>query len=215
MVNEGGRPSGASINAACRWQKNHTTGPGPGKQTNRPAGDGNAPLLSPAATSLHGKASHTILSHLRLPTNRVRLPPRRGRFTLCSAFELISITKHSVAKTSPSGESTAAGGNRGAFPTGRRPGLPVFYARRAVVWFCRRKAAYKLGEAATTTLGPLDPSNLRTLRTLGPPGPSTLTPERACPQAPSQPSEPLVLLYRIRYSKLFLLFLYFLYKTML
>jgi hypothetical protein len=116
MVNEGGRPSGASINAACRRQKNHKTGPGPGKQTNRPAGDGNAPLLSPAATSLHGKASHTILSHLRLPTNRVRLPPRRGRFTLCSAFELISITKHSVAKTSPSGESTAAGGDRGAFP---------------------------------------------------------------------------------------------------
>ena len=26
MVNKGGRPSGASINAACRRQKNHTTG---------------------------------------------------------------------------------------------------------------------------------------------------------------------------------------------
>ena len=59
-----------------------------GKQANRPAGDGNAPLLPPAAASLHGKASHTILSRLRLPTNRVRLPPRRVRFALRFPSEL-------------------------------------------------------------------------------------------------------------------------------
>ena len=51
-----------------------------GKPYNRASPDGNAPLLTPAAASLHGKASHTILSRLRFPTNRVRLPPRRGRF---------------------------------------------------------------------------------------------------------------------------------------
>ena len=33
------------------------------------------PLCRLKTTSLHGKASHTILSRLRLPTNRVRLPP--------------------------------------------------------------------------------------------------------------------------------------------
>ena len=33
------------------------------------------PLCRLKATSLHGKASHTILSRLRLPMNRVRLPP--------------------------------------------------------------------------------------------------------------------------------------------
>ena len=29
--------------------------------------------------------------------------PRRGKFALCPAFELISISKHSAANTSPSG----------------------------------------------------------------------------------------------------------------
>ena len=54
--------------------------------------------------------------------------PRRGRFALRSASELINISRHSAAKTSPSGGSTAVGGNRGAFPTGRRPGFMVFAA---------------------------------------------------------------------------------------
>ena len=40
---------------------------------------------------------------LWLPTNFVRLPPRRGRFTLRSASELISISRHNAAKSSPSG----------------------------------------------------------------------------------------------------------------
>ena len=77
--------------------------------------------------------------------------PRRGKFALCPAFELISSSKHSAANTSPSGwqanvicrgsEATrksretlsrggGAVGRRGAFPTGRRPGCTVFAAAR-------------------------------------------------------------------------------------
>ena len=37
------------------------------KPYNRPSGDGNAPLLPPAAASLHGKASHVIFRSLSLP----------------------------------------------------------------------------------------------------------------------------------------------------
>ena len=44
--------------------------------------------------------------------------PRRGRFALRSAYYLISSTKHIAVITSPSGGSTAAGGDRGAFPSG-------------------------------------------------------------------------------------------------
>ena len=40
---------------------------------------------------------------LRLPTNFVRLPPRRGRFALRLPLDLISITKHSTARSAPSG----------------------------------------------------------------------------------------------------------------
>ena len=42
--------------------------------------------------------------------------PRRGNFALRSAFGPISILRRSAAKTSPSGGSTAVGGDRGAFP---------------------------------------------------------------------------------------------------
>ena len=54
-------------------------------------------------------------------------PPRSNHF--------ISISRHSIARTSPSGGSTAAGGDRGAFPTppGRLHVLPS--PARAVVWF--------------------------------------------------------------------------------
>ncbi len=72
---------------------------------NRASPAGNAPLLPTAP--LHGKSSHVIFRSLCSLTNHVRLPPRRGRFTLRSAFELISILRHSTAKTSPSGGSGA------------------------------------------------------------------------------------------------------------
>ena len=49
---------------------------------------------------------------------------------------------------------------------------------------------YTAEPAVATTLGPLGPSNLRTLRTLGPPGTSTLTP-KACPKAATTTLGPL------------------------
>ena len=76
--------------------------------------------------------------------------PRRGKFALCPAFELISSSKHSVANTSPSGwqanvicrgsEATrksretlsrggGAVGRRGAFPRAKQ-GCLVFAAAR-------------------------------------------------------------------------------------
>ena len=61
---------------------------------------------------------------------------------LCN--EQLKLTQgESIEQTSPSGGSTAAGGDRGAFPSGRRPGLPVFPPVRAVVkvlskWHRRR-----------------------------------------------------------------------------
>ena len=51
---------------------------------------------------------------------------------LCN--EQLKLTQgESIEQTSPSGGSTAAGGDRGAFPSGHRPGLPVFPPVRAVV----------------------------------------------------------------------------------
>ena len=45
--------------------------------------------------------------------------PRRGKFTLRSTFTLISSSKYSVAKISPSGGDVATGDRRGAFPMWR------------------------------------------------------------------------------------------------
>gem|GEM_PF-6874227 len=58
--------------------------------------------------------------------------PRRGRFALHSAFELISTLKHSAAKTSPSGGSP-------------RRGIGVHFRRAAgvVVWFSIPRSDYK------------------------------------------------------------------------
>ena len=52
--------------------------------------------------------------------------PRRGKFALLSASELISNSKRNVARISPSGGDVAAGDRRGAFPTHRRCGCLVF-----------------------------------------------------------------------------------------
>ena len=59
---------------------------------------------SPAGTSPKGKRVTGFSVALRLPTNPVPLPPRRGKFALRSASELISTSMHSTAKSSPSGE---------------------------------------------------------------------------------------------------------------
>ena len=81
--------------AAAERKPNNRAPPG-GKQANRPVG--------------RLKCTPSAAYRRRLP--------RRGRFALHSASGLISISRHSAAKTSPSGGSTAAGGDRGAFPTG-------------------------------------------------------------------------------------------------
>ena len=89
--------SGVNLSLWQQQRENHTTGLR--SEENKPitlAGAGNAPLL-------------------RL---RRRLP-RRGRFALHSAFELISISRHSAAKTSPSGGSGAIA------PKGGAPGMGV------------------------------------------------------------------------------------------
>ena len=101
--------SGVNLSLWQQQRENHTTGLAPVEMH---------PFCRLSATSLHGKASHTIFRLLRSLTNRVRLPPRRGRFALCSTSGRISISRHNAAKTSPSGGRTAAGGDRGAFPKG-------------------------------------------------------------------------------------------------
>ena len=85
--------------------------------------------------------------------------PRRGKFALRSTFELISISRHSAAKISPSGGDAAAGGRRGAFP---RPqgGWFVFHGRSPVVWFsllCCHKL--NLTPPHSTHSAPFDPSD--------------------------------------------------------
>ena len=57
-------------------------------------------------------------------------PPRGGLLAALCNEQLKLAQGESIEQTSPSGGSTAAGGDRGAFPSGRRPGLPVFPARQ-------------------------------------------------------------------------------------
>jgi len=67
---------------------------------------------------------------------------------LCN--EQLKLTQgESIEQTSPSGGSTAAGGDRGAFPSGHRPGLTVFPPARAVVkvlskWRRRRPHSFTI-----------------------------------------------------------------------
>ena len=94
---------------------------------------GNAPLSPPAAV----------------------LPPKgeTTHYDLCVASLLqIMFAVH------PSGGSTAAGGDRGAFPTRPRRGLPVFPARQGGFKVLSKMAL----QAPTTTLGtygPVKPEN--------------------------------------------------------
>ncbi len=54
------------------------------------------------------------------------LPPEGGLLAALCNEQLKLAQGESIEQTSPSGGSTAAGGDRGAFPSGQRPGLPVF-----------------------------------------------------------------------------------------
>jgi hypothetical protein len=88
--------------------------------------------------------------------------PRRGKFTFRSTFTLISSSKYSVAKISPSGEDADAGGRRGAF----------LRATGAVVWFFIPRSGYKIHRRRRYH-NPLNPLNL-----LNPLNPHA---RRACP----------------------------------
>ena len=121
--------SGVNLSLWQQRRENHTTGLAPVEMH---------PFCRLSATSLHGKASHTIFRLLRSLTNRVRLPPRRGRFALCSTSGLISISRHNAAKTSPSGGRTAAGGDRGAFSKGEAQ----LYGFRCLWQRCRQRRQY-------------------------------------------------------------------------
>ena len=121
---------------------------GEGKQANRPAGVEMHPFCRLRRRLSTGKRLTRFSGRFCSPTNHVRLPPRRGRFALRSAFVLISILRHNAAKTSPSGGGAV--GRRGAFPTGEAR----FYGFRCLWQRCRRKAAIKLiaRQGDTTTL---------------------------------------------------------------
>ena len=78
--------------------------------------------------------------------------PRRGRFALHSASGLISISRHSAAKTSPSGGSGAQH-QKGCISTRRRRGCMVFAAKGSAA--ADRRHIYSLPRSGdTTTLGP-------------------------------------------------------------
>ena len=56
---------------------------------NRASPAGNAPLLSPAATSLHGKASHEIFSRLPAPYKSRSLATPEGEILAALCFEML------------------------------------------------------------------------------------------------------------------------------
>ena len=127
-------------------------------------------------------AAKTVQPGLRPVGNAPLFPygdfPRRRKFALCPAFELISISKHSAAKTSPSGGGAV--GRRGAFPRAIGP----------VVWFSlARKGGCKGfihngGEAAH--LHPLNPLHL--LYPLNPHAPKGVSTCRITPVSRALPS---------------------------
>ena len=103
-------------------------------QTTAPAARGNAPLSPPAAVlPPKGETTHYILCVADAPSKCVRCAPRRGKFALLSTSELISISRHKGAKTSPSGEGAV--GRRGAFLSPVRAVGLFSSGRSPVVWF--------------------------------------------------------------------------------
>ena len=122
--------SGVKVSLWQQRRENHTTGLRP--EENR-------------QTALRAIEMHPFC---RL---RRRLP-RRGRFVLHSASGLISISRHSAAKTSPSGGSGAQH-QKGCISTRRRRGCMVFAAKGSAA--ADRRHIYSLPRSGdTTTLGP-------------------------------------------------------------
>ena len=102
---------------------------------------GNAPLFSPAAVlPPKGETTHYILCVALLLQNVFAVHPGGG--SLLSAYPCANLSRslHSAAKICPSGEEAAAGGRRGAFPRAKVAVVWFSLARRAVVWFYKKRA---------------------------------------------------------------------------
>ena len=76
--------------------------------------------------------------------------PRRGRFSLRSASELISISRHSAARISPSGGDASAGGRRGAFLRASARLACFLTPVRAVFWFYHKRRPSMILKTPTT-----------------------------------------------------------------
>ena len=146
MVNEGWYPGGASINAACRRQKNHTTGLRPSE-------------MHPFC--LRHLSAGKRLTRFSVAYGSLRIVfachPGGGGLLSASLSANLSRSLLSAAKTSPSGGSTAAGGDRGAFPTpaGRLYG---FYSAKRNYKTHRSKGRYHhpLNPPAASEQNPLN-----------------------------------------------------------
>ena len=137
---------------------------------------------SPAGTSPKGKRVTGFSVALRLPTNPVPLPPRRGKFALRSASELISTSMHSTAKSSPSGGKVVPKVPKGVHFQRPQGVLLVFHGRSPVVRFSiPRSGIIKLiaRRAIPSPLNPLNPLNLLNPFSLH--NPSTQPTAKPCP----------------------------------
>ena len=165
MVNEGWHPGGASINAACRRQINHTTGLRPSEMH---------------LFCLRHLSAGKRLTRFSVAYGSLRIVfachPGGGGLLSASLSANLSRSLLSAAKTSPSGGSTAAGGDRGAFPTpaGRLYG---FYSA---------KRNYKTHRSKGAAPQPSEPARCRRAEPFEPsePGP------RSGPIAPLPPLGP-------------------------
>ena len=100
---------------------------------------------SPAGTSPKGKRVTGFSVALRLPTNPVPLPPRRGKSALLPASELISTSMHSTAKSSTPEEKVVPKVPKGVHfhrPPGRFACFPPRCRRGFKGFTCCREAAY-------------------------------------------------------------------------
>ena len=96
-------PCSGGTMGAGQWRQFESLATMERKPYNRPVGVEMHPLCRLWRRLSTGKRLTKFSVAFRLPTNFVRLPPRRGRFALRTAFVLISISRHNAAKTSPSG----------------------------------------------------------------------------------------------------------------
>ena len=81
------------------------------------------------------------------------LSPGGGTLLYASLCANLSCSLHSAARISPSGGDAAAGGRRGAFPSRRRRGLPVFPPpARAAPRFYQKRRLFSLRAPPSFTI---------------------------------------------------------------